>query len=258
LDRLDRLAKFADVYLVDDASSDGTALAVQKSFPMVKIIHGSGNLFWNRGMHLAWNCAKNDDYSHYIWLNDDVVLYEQAFSELMACSELNEHLAIISGIIESHDTKNVLYGGTDNTRRLIRPNQEMQAITNMNGNVVLIPTAVFVKLGNLDPFYHHDLGDVDYGLRAQAHGIQVFTTRIAVGSCEKNNVCRVRWWNANIWKRFRKLYSPLGNHPVINFYFRRRHYGLKNAIMYLIFIHLLNVAPDWLVKFIFGDKYIPN
>lgn len=46
-----------EVFLVDDASTDGIADAVNEKFPQVNIIHGSGNLFWNRGMHLAWQNA---------------------------------------------------------------------------------------------------------------------------------------------------------------------------------------------------------
>jgi GT2 family glycosyltransferase len=258
LARVFELFQAVDVFLVDDHSTDGTSAAVISRFPQVQVIQGSGDLFWNRGMHLAWEHAKTGNYSHFLWLNDDVLLNDGCLSELLVCSALTAHQAVISGIIESHDGKEILYGGTDSTKRLLAPTGEMQAITNMNGNVVLVPAAVFAKLGNLDPCFHHDLGDVDYGLRAQRQGIEVLTTRVAVGSCDRNNACRVRLWGANIWARFKKLYSPLGNHPFINFYFRRNHYGLVNAVTYFVFIHLLNLMPDWLVRLMFGNKYVPN
>ena len=258
LRRLLELNKNLHVFLVDDLSSDGTADAVSSEFPQVRVISGTGNLFWNRGMHLAWEHARMGNYSHFLWLNDDVVLHDDCFTELLACSALCEHEAIISGIIESHDGKEILYGGTDSTKHLLEPNGAMQSITNMNGNVVLVPSSVFAQLGNLDPFFHHDLGDVDYGLRAQQEKIKVLTTRVVVGSCDRNNACRVRLWGANIWLRFKKLYSPLGSHPIINFYFRRRHYGLSNAFFYFAFILLLNAMPDTLARLLFGNKYAPN
>lgn len=258
LRRVFELMPQVQAYLVDDNSTDGTAAAVSAEFPQVHVIDGSGDLFWNRGMHLAWEHAKAGSYSHFLWLNDDVVLRDGCFAELLACSALCGHQAIISGIIESHDGKEVLYGGTGPTKQLLKPTGAKQPITNMNGNVVLVPAAVFAKLGNLDPYYHHDLGDVDYGLRARQRGIPVLTTRIAVGSCDRNNACRVRLWGATLLARIKKLYSPLGNHPGINFYFRRRHYGLGNAAAYFVFIHLLNVAPDWAVRLLFGNKYVPN
>ncbi len=256
LERVFQLMPHVDVYLVDDQSTDGTASAVLSALPQVHLITGTGDLFWNRGMYLAWERAKAGKYSHFLWLNDDVLLHDGCFAELLACSALCEHQAIIAGIIESHEGTEVLYGGTSSAKRLLAPTGVMQAITNMNGNVVLVPAAVFAKLGNLDPYFHHDLGDVDYGLRAQQRGIRVLTTRIAAGSCDRNNTCRVRLWGSTLWARFKKLYSPLGNHPGINFYFRRRHYGWRNAAGYFVFIHLLNVAPDGFVRWAFGSKYV--
>jgi GT2 family glycosyltransferase len=258
LDKLYELNKNFDVYLVDDASSDDTAIAVKAKFPTVNLIKGNGYLFWNRGMHLAWDVAKKNKYNYYMWLNDDVLLSHSFYEEFMECSELSKNNAIIVGIVKSHDEKEILYGGTDHKKKLLVPDGKMQLVTNMNGNVVLIPSAVFDKLGNLDPKYHHDLGDVDYGLRAKANGIKVLTTRVSVGSCDRNHICRVRLWNANIVMRYRKLYSPLGSHPLINFYFRKKHYSLANAIFYYAFLHLINMMPDKLTFILFGEKYAPK
>ena len=46
-----------EVFLVDDASTDGTAAAIKDKFPLVNIIQGNGYLFWNQGMRLAWKTA---------------------------------------------------------------------------------------------------------------------------------------------------------------------------------------------------------
>ncbi len=255
LERLSILNKNVDIYLADDGSTDGTAAAISNQFPQVNLIQGNGDLFWNRGMHLAWKHAQRNEYDFFLWLNDDVILYENCFDELLVCVDLSKNNSIISGIIESHDAHEVLYGGTDVNRKLLHPCGKMQSITNLNGNVVLIPKAVFAILGNLDPVYHHDLGDVDYGLRARENRINVFTTRVAVGSCDKNEVCRVRLSNSSFKKRFTKLYSPLGNNPKINFYFRHAHYGLLNACAYYIHVHVINLLPDSLVSLFFGKRY---
>jgi GT2 family glycosyltransferase len=255
LHQLSVLTQNVDVYIVDDGSTDGTAAIILSQFPQVNLIQGNGSLFWNRGMHLAWMHAQQKEYDFFLWLNDDVVLYENCFEELLTCANSSNNISIISGIIESHDAKEILYGGTDSSKKLLHSSGSMQAITNLNGNVVLIPKSVFAVLGNLDPAYHHDLGDVDYGLRAGENKLSVFTTRVAVGSCDKNEVCRVRLSNSNIKKRFIKLYSPLGSHPKINFYFRRVHYGLLNACAYYIHLHLINVLPDNAISLFFGKRY---
>ena len=256
LNHLFKLKSDLDVYLVDDGSTDGTSEAVLEKFSQVNLIKGSGNLFWNKGMHLAWDYAAKNDYDYYLWLNDDVIIYENCFDELFSCAKLTESKAIISGIIETSDKKDILYGGYDSNKKLIKPTGELNSIRNMNGNVVMVPKEVYKILGNLDIHYHHDLGDVDYGLRAQNKGIGVFTTRVAIASGEKNDICRVRQNNTTISKRFKKLYSPLGANPKIIFYYRKKYFGVINAAFYYAFLHFINIIPDKLNNLIFGNRYV--
>lgn len=256
LNQLFKLKSDLDVYLVDDGSTDGTSKEVLKRFPQVNLIKGSGNLFWNKGMNLAWEYASQKDYDFYVWLNDDVVIYENCFDELYSCVNLTENNAIISGIIVTSDKKDTLYGGFDANKKLIKPNGNLNPIRNMNGNVVIVPKKVYKILGNLDNHYHHDLGDVDYGLRAQNHGIGVYTTRVPIASGEKNDICRVRQNNSNILKRFKKLYSPLGANPKIIFYYRNKYFGFFNAAFYFVFLHFINFIPDRVNKLLFGKRYV--
>lgn len=250
-----KLNPFCDVYLVDDNSNDKTVEIVSNKFPNIKIINGDGNLYWNRGMHLAWEYACKKDYDFYLWLNDDIVLYDNCFIEIFECSLLNNHFSIISGIIETKNKSKIIYGGTDINNKLITPNNQMQIIKNLNGNVVLIPKKVFKILGNLDPTFHHDLGDVEYGYRATKAGIKVLTTRKTIAYGYSNHLCRVRLNNSNIIKRFTKLYSPLGANPFIIYYFRKKYFGVINAILYFIFLHFLNFIPDIINKFLFKTRY---
>lgn len=258
LEQLLHLNKDVDIYLVDDNSTDGTYGVVAEQFPYIKLIKGNGNLFWNRGMHLAWTEAAKKDYDFYLWLNDDVILHLICFQELFECVKITDNKAIIAGIIESVDNKITLYGGTDKNKKLIQPNGKLNPITNLNGNVVLVTKYVFNKVGIFDPFYHHDLGDVDYGLRAQKVNIGVFTTRIPIASGEKNSICRERQNKTTLTKRFKKLYSPLGSNPTIIFYYRKKYFGLLNAILFYVFIHFINIIPDSINQLIFGNKYTSN
>jgi len=242
------------VYLVDDSSSDGTSEQVNIQFPQVKLLKGNGNLFWNRGMHLAWQEASKYKYEFYLWLNDDVILKKNAFEELFQCSKINNNSAIISGIIESNDGE-IIYGGTQN-KKLIKPNGLLNPIENLNGNIVLVPKLVFDKIGILDPYFHHDIGDVEYGFRAKNNNFKVLTTRIAIGVGIKNDFCRVRRNDSNLIDRIKYLYSALGSNPFMNFYFKKKKYGLFPAIVYFFFLHFINIIPDSLNFILFKKKYI--
>ncbi len=48
-----------DVFLVDDGSTDDTNSVVKSMYPFVHVVDGSGDLFWSRGMHVAWKRAAN-------------------------------------------------------------------------------------------------------------------------------------------------------------------------------------------------------
>ena len=247
LDRLNAIKPDANIYMVDDNSNDGTLEAVKEKYPAVHLIHGDGNLFWCRGMNLAWKTANKDfDYDYSFWLNDDLFLYKNAFDEIFECSRLNNHQAIISGIVQGTSSKKAIYGGYDKHKKVIEPTGEMQDVSNLNGNFVVIPKYVFKKLGFFDPVYHHDVGDVDYGLLAQENSIKVLTTRNFIGSSEDvlKTSMRIRKNDSNIFVRFRKLYSPLGCPPSIIFHFRKKHYGIINAFIYYLYLHFINILPD--------------
>ncbi|MDR7127776.1 GT2 family glycosyltransferase [Algoriphagus sp. 4150] len=243
-----------DVYLVDDGSTDGTAERVSHFYPNVVIIQGDGNLFWTRGMALAWRNAAKFDYDFYIWLNNDVYLFNNSFKELFSTSKLFQDKAIVSGIVVSQEGI-TLYGGYDAYKKLIQPTGKANEITYLNGNFVLIPKYVYQCVGNFDTKYHHDLGDVDYGLTAKKLNIPVVTTRVAIARGETNSICRERMNNTTLLKRFEKLYSPLGSPPSINFHFRMKHKSVFNAVSYFVFQHLINIMPDSVNKAVFGDKY---
>lgn len=90
-----------NAYLVDDGSTDGTAAAVQQTYPQVKIFSGDGNLFWNGGMRVAFSEAMKDDPDYYLWLNDDTRLDPEALNVLLTTSselmKKGEKRAIVAG-----------------------------------------------------------------------------------------------------------------------------------------------------------------
>ncbi|WP_336093993.1 glycosyltransferase family 2 protein [Leeuwenhoekiella sp. CH_XMU1409-2] len=246
---------FFEIFLVDDGSIDGTSKAVKRSFPNVNILNGNGNLFWSRGMLEAWKHAFKYDFDFYLWMNDDVELLSKAIDELLFCSKLKDHKAIISGLILDKGSGNIIYGGYDKNKKLIEVSGTLQDITYLNGNVVLIPKSIPDTIGLLDPIFHHDLGDVEYGLRAIKNGFEVLSTREAVALGYANSICRERKNGVHIVKRFKILYSPLGSNPFINFYYRKKYQSTLKASIYFVFQHFLNLIPDKLNTFLFKNKY---
>ena len=257
LSKLFVLRSDIDVYCVDDNSSDGTFDAIRYQFPKVKLFRGDGNLFWCRGMRKAWEEARKvNDYAFYIWLNDDLFLYPDSFNELFYCSREFDNKAIISGLVQEEFSKEPIYGGYDENKKLIAANGKNNAIYSLNGNFVVIPRYVFNKIGFFDKIYHHDIGDVDYGFTAHKLGIPVVSTRCYIGSTKailKQEDLRIRKKGVGVCERFRKLYSPLGAPPAIHYHFIKKHYGPLKAMGYYVYLHLINIMPDSLWQFVHNE-----
>lgn len=237
-----------DIYLVDDNSVDGTPQAVRENFNNVTLIIGTGQLFWNRGMNLAWSEASKKKYDYYLWLNDDTILKENAISTLLNDSRLFNNNAIICGVCESKEKGEITYGGYGkDTHEIILPIGRPQHCFFFNGNIVFVPKSVFNVLGNLDTIFHHSLGDFDYGLRAYKKGIKTYITSEIIGYCERNEL--PKWCNPKykIKERIKAFYSPLGSPPFQQFIFHKRHYGYFKAFTIFFSNHLRLIFPSkWL------------
>ena len=106
------------IYLTDDGCTDGTFEAVKKNFPHVTIIKGDGNLFWNRGMNLAWKEAAKSEHDFYLWLNDDTMLKKNAINTLIKCAEQTNFQSIIVGSTYASESIPLLtYGGRKKNRK---------------------------------------------------------------------------------------------------------------------------------------------
>jgi GT2 family glycosyltransferase len=243
------------VFLVDDGSSDGTTSAVMANFPEVNIIKGNGNLYWNRGMHLAWQTALlNKSFDYYLWLNDDTYLFENGLLELLELAGVMQDSALICGSVSDPADGRFTYGGCKlNVKRRgipVLPNGDIQECDLINGNCVLVPKFVVDKIGILDPVFKHAIGDYDYGLRAKRAGIKLFITRCYIGSCSKN-ISLPLWCRPGekFGRRLKNLYSPLGNsEPITYSRFVARHFGLMAAVQNFLSIHARLMFPGFWMK----------
>lgn len=234
------------VFLVDDGSSDGTSNAVLVEFPDINIIYGSGSLYWNRGMHLAWKTARRvKDYDYYLWLNDDVIINDKGLFTILTNAR-EKPASIICGATQSAKELDIItYGGKNDRGELIKPIGKPTPCKFINGNMVLIPREIVKSIGILDPFYPHAIGDYEYGLRAIKAGYQCYVSSDFTGFCE-NNPTLPKWClsNVKLLERLKSLYSPLGNsHPYYFFIYECKYSGLLTAMKHFLTIHLRVLCP---------------
>ncbi len=187
------------VYLLDDASPDGTGDAVRKAYyPSVNVLDGTGNLYWNGGMRVAFGAAIEQGHDFYLWLNDDVEPNSDAIDVLFSTYEMlskkHGYDIIVSGAMADPATGATSYGGLTHSSSVwtlnfdqVSPHQtEARECETVLGNLVLIPSLVVNKIGNLAPNYMHNYGDQDYGIRANKTGTYIFLCPGHLGTCEPN------------------------------------------------------------------------
>lgn len=219
---LDMMSINLRVFLVDDGSTDGTTTAVEARYPQVQIIRGSGHLFWNGGMHAAFQAANGVDYDYIFWLNDDTYLYPDALTCMLETENTIrkqfDSQCIVVGVIRDPESKAISYSGYrfipgagPLAFEKIQVSDVPQPCDTMNGNCVLIPARIARCLGNLDPEFTHAMGDMDYGFRAIDKGFKIYTAPGIAGECIKN-LGRGSWMDTDLTlrARWRALLGPKG------------------------------------------------
>lgn len=224
------------VILVDDGSTDGTADAVGAQFPEVEVLRGSGELFWNGAVRVAFEQARRGDHDFYVLLNDDTHLVPDALATLLAThcrvTRASVNGSIVVGSVSDPTTGRLSYGGWRSVSRLnpadcrrVMPAAEPVECDTMNGNCVLIPREVVERIGNLDSAFTHGMGDWDYGFRARRAGCKLWVAPGYLGTCAANPGLAARRKTEGTWDRWRRLVGPKGVPPREWLVFTRRHSG---------------------------------
>ncbi|MGQ1911610.1 glycosyltransferase family 2 protein [Marinifilum sp. RC60d5] len=240
-----------DIFLTNDGCTDGTPEAIRELYPQVHIINGNGTLYWNKGMHLAWQVAAKSNYDYYLWLNDDTFLDENCIEILLKASNVKSNKAIIAGAVEDFNRTQMTYGGLKKNQKKVIPNGTIQKIDCFNGNIVLIPSYVYNIVGNLDYFYNHTRGDSDYGLRANKLGVKSYEAPIYCGQCESHDTLNSCFDPANsLAKRWNSLHSIKGMPPKIEFYYWRKHSSFIFASYFVLTrCYIRCLLPKLWIKF---------
>ena len=244
-----------EVFLTDDNSTDNTKGEVNKQFPEVNILSGTGFLYWAGGMRLAWEKAKRDDFDGFLLLNDDTYVSDNVFEELLSChkyaiEELG-HKGIYIG--STHDgNMNFSYGGSImknsifNTSKILKPNGKIQHCERGNANIMLVSKDVVEKIGILSADYQHSVADYDYTLKASRSNIPVLTTANYCGTAQRNKDKYQSFLNLSYQERLKMLNSPTGFCFRDQVTYMKRFYPLRVPLLYL----------GALLKIVFPSVYI--
>jgi len=226
-----------NVFLVDDLSPDKTGEKVSQNFPNVKMIYGTGSLFWAGGMRLAWETAILEDFDYYLLLNDDVILKKDALITLWDSKQKILQKTNLEGIITGstidQDSREISYGGHKITLnnfivRLERviPKKEPLPCQITNANILLISKSTVKKIGIFDSRFTHGMADYDYSYNAYKKGIPVYVATKPCGYCTNDNGKAWKASNFSLKERIQYMKSPKGLAYSEYLYYVRKNFPL--------------------------------
>lgn len=230
------------VYLVDDGCTDGTFEEVSRLFPEVKILKGTGSLYWAGGMRYAWNEALHGKYDGYLLINDDTYLYPKCIELLLetdshAIDTYGKH-GIYIGSTKSSISNELTYGGSkllssfsDRSKRLEPDKVRFMECELGNANIMYVCSDVVTKIGILSKDYTHGIADYDYTLMAIKRKIPVIIARDFCGECDNDHG---RNWKSSDYKlseRIAYMKSPLGLAYNEYLHYIRKHFPYYVLLM---------------------------
>ena len=238
---------YLKIFIADSNSSDNTLKIVKSTYPDIEIFNVGNDVFWNQGMRLAWEKALKFQTDYFLWLNDDTYLNKNALKTLIKDYRSLFNSSIIVGVTD-HKSE-LTYGGRIKkyNNELLKPNGFPQKATYMNGNCVLVSNKIYSKLGNLNSYYNHSLGDIDYGLRAIKNNVGVYISSYVVGSCLPNFFI---WYDPkfSFLKRYKLLISPKGLPLKDYVYFNYTFFGIFKVIKFFASTTIALLYPKLFIK----------
>ncbi len=250
--------------VADDASTDGTKAALQKLPYEIVVLDGNGSLFWNGGMRMSLSYALKmdgrDSFDCFMLVNDDVSFLPGTITSLYKrmCAygpcvgtgamrtEVDSTQVEIDPMQAEIDSMQaevgvMTYGGIRRTSKFfvkyehIKPSDEIVTCDSFNGNCVILPADIFIKIGNLDPKYVHSMSDFDYGFMVTKAGIPIINSKEYTGICSDNEVTN-SWRDASLprKKRLALKNSPKGLPTGDWFHFVRKNYGFVSAVYHFL------------------------
>lgn len=192
----ERLGIDFDVTLFDDGSTDGTAEAARSvlSPARLRVIRGDGNAFWARGMAEAERLVLSDarDEDLLLWLNDDVVLDEEALVTMSEALDDRDDRVVVGATVDPR-TSELNYGGYVRSGphplrlRHVPADGRVRPVFTLNGNCVLVPVRAARRVGGIDGEFSHALADIDYGMRVRTAGCELVQAAHPVGTCPSHD-----------------------------------------------------------------------
>ena len=179
------------ILIIDNASTDGSVKDFKKIFPNIEILKLDKNYGFAGGMNRGIDYLKKDSPDYVIFMNNDIVVSDSFFDELIDGIKEKDENDIFSPVICYHSNKNQIWyiGGLIRlwygriSHLSIRKNINKIQIDNfqltdyITGCCMLISYSLIKKLNGFNEDFNMYSEDVDLCLRAREMGSRCYVVK---------------------------------------------------------------------------------
>lgn len=199
LARTDRTGLDVSIFIVDDGCTDGTREAIEENFPEVKLVQGTGELWYTAGTNLGVVAALKHKPDYVLCINDDSIFDEKCIQRMIECARRNER-SVVGGLLLLWDQPHRVFqvapvwktwkGGWQHWQQqtVWTVPQTAWEVDLIVGNCILYPVAVFAEAGMMNPRVSAQYGDAEYTTRLKKRGWRLIIEPRARVFCQPNAV----------------------------------------------------------------------
>jgi len=241
------------ILVVDNGSTDDSVAKISAHFPTVEILETGKNLGYAEGNNVGirWVMQKAADYVFV--LNNDTLVEPAMLTKLVQAAELYPELGMAGPLMYCIEPKDILFAagsfidwskGKIWHRGMFQPaaryagSNQPEPVDFISGCGVLVRRQLIEVAGILDPIYYLNFEDIEWSVRANRYGFQVWYVPQAV-----------------MWH---KISASLGQESAANTYYTTRnalHFFWHNAsgrlrwlsVAHIIFSTLRTIGA-WTLK----------
>ncbi|RJR32168.1 glycosyltransferase family 2 protein [Candidatus Parcubacteria bacterium] len=184
-----------EVFVVDNGSSDGSALAVKKNFPQVKLTENSKNLGFARANNLALGRSTGE---YILILNPDTEIYADTVQKSLSCIKTDPQIGALGCKITNADGSvqpsvrrfptfcsqllilyklHHFFPRLGPLRRYFAADFDYETgaeVDQIMGAFMLLPRKIFTQVGMFDENFYIWFEEVDLCKRIKAAGFKIY------------------------------------------------------------------------------------